>query len=74
MPVTRVVERTFNSGGEVLAEQKTIVISDAKLADEAETAALAKADILIDAIGNLADAKLFLKRLCKRLIKNGVLP
>ena len=34
----------------------------------------ARADELIDAINNLAGAKLFLKRLCKRLVKNNVLP
>ncbi len=39
-----------------------------------ETAAIAAADTLIDAITNLADAKAFLRKLCKRLIANGSLP
>lgn len=39
-----------------------------------EEEAIAKAGDLIDAISNLAEAKVFLKRLCKRLIANGVLP
>ena len=50
------------------------ILSDEQLADEAEEKALAKADQLIDAITNLAGAKVFLKRLCARLIKKGLLP
>ena len=42
-------------------------LSDEQLAEEAEQKALAKADQLIDAITNLAEAKVFLKRLCVRL-------
>ena len=45
-----------------------------QLAEEVEVKALAKADELIDAITNLAGAKTFLKRLCARLIKKGLLP
>jgi len=58
--------------GKVTVEQ--IPISDEEAADMAEREAMAKVDDLIDAIGNLSQAKEFLKRLCKRLIKNGVLP
>ena len=50
------------------------ILSDEQLADEAEEKALAKADQLIDAITNLAGAKVFLKRLCARLIKKRLLP
>jgi len=50
------------------------ILSDEQLAEEAEQKALAKADQLIDAITNLAQAKVFLKRLCARLIRNNVLP
>ena len=50
------------------------ILSDEQLAEEAEQKALAKADQLIDAITNLAEAKMFLKRLCARLIKKGLLP
>jgi len=74
MPETRVVERTFKGGVEQVDERKIAVISDVQLADETESLALSKVDTIIDNIGNLADARLFLKRLCKRLIKNGVLP
>ena len=42
------------------------------LEDEVKT--LAKADQLIDAITNLAEARVFLKRLCARLIRKGLLP
>lgn len=45
-----------------------------QLAEKIESEAMAKADTLIDAISNLADAKVFLKRLCARLIKKGILP
>ena len=52
-----------------------IEISDEiALALEVEVKALAKADQLIDAITTLAGAKVFLKRLCKRLISKGLLP
>lgn len=81
MPETRVVSVTYGLGGHDptkpnnnVAETITRVISDAELADEAESRALARADQLIDAISNLADAKLFLKRLVKRLIRKGLLP
>jgi len=50
------------------------ILSDEQLAEEAERDAMAKADQLIDAITNLAEAKVFLKRLCARLIRNNVLP
>jgi len=49
-------------------------VSDEQLADEAEEKALAKADELIDSISKLSEAKVFLKRLCKRLVRKGVLP
>lgn len=45
-----------------------------QLADEAEVVALAKVDVLIDQIDSLAKARVFLKRLCARLIKKGYLP
>ena len=48
-------------------------LSDEQLADEAEEKALAKADELIDAITDLAQAKIFLKRLVKRLLSKGIL-
>ena len=50
------------------------ILSDEQLAEEAEQKAMAKADQLIDAITDLAQAKIFLKRLCARLIRNNVLP
>ena len=50
------------------------ILSDEQLAEEAEQKAMAKADQLIDAITNLAEAKIFLKRLVKRLLSKGLLP
>ena len=81
MPETRIVSTTYGLGGydptkpnNNIIEQITAEISDEQLADEAEEKALANADQLIDAITNLAEAKVFLKRLCARLIKKGLLP
>jgi len=75
MPETRVIQTVYGVGGydstkpnyNIIGEI-TAEISDEQLADEAEGRALAKADELIDAITNLAEAKMFLKRLYKRLI------
>jgi len=81
MPEIRIVETVYGVGGydpskpsNNIIKVVTAEISDEQLADEAERDALARADELIDAINNLAGAKLFLKRLCKRLVKNNVLP
>ena len=49
-------------------------VSDKQLAEEAERKAMEKAKEMIDSISNLADAKVFLKKLCLRLFKNGALP
>jgi len=81
MRETRITSTTYGLGGSNptkpnnnIVEQVTTIISDAQLAEEAEERALAKASQLIDAITNLAEAKLFLKRLCQRLINKGLLP
>ena len=81
MPETRIVETVYGVGGydptkpnNNIIGQVTAEISDEQLAEEAERDAMAKADQLIDAITNLAEAKVFLKRLCARLIRNNVLP
>lgn len=71
MPETRYVE-LFKDGK--LIKTEPFILSNEQLADEVEANALAKVGTLIDAIGNLADAKVFLKRLCARLIKKGLLP
>jgi len=71
MPKTRYI-RTYKDG--VLAGEEPYEVSDAELADEAEAKALAKADELIDAIDSLPKARTFLKRLCTRLIRKGLLP
>ena len=78
MPETRYHRiETYKSdaegGGLISVEETPYVVSDEQLADEAEEKALAKADTLINAITNLAEAKVFLKRLCKRLILKGSL-
>jgi len=72
MPEERVIRITYKDG--VKVEEEKAIISDEQLADEAEAAALAKADTLIDGITDLASSKVFLKKLCKRLIKKGYLP
>lgn len=83
MPETR-YSRLYGYPPELTAERKVLAnaiitqlpyeFSDEQLADEAEGKALEKANQLIDAISNLAEAKVFLKRLCGRLIKKGLLP
>jgi len=60
--------------GVFLGYENMTVLSDEQLAEEAEQKAMEKAEDLIDSISNLAGAKVFLKRLVKRLIKNGSLP
>ena len=71
MPGTKYI-REYTDG--VLTAEIPYEVSDEQLADEAEQKTLAKVDQLIDAITNLAEAKVFLKRLCARLIKKGLLP
>ena len=73
MPEIREVIHVEDGKGNVI-ESVMAEISDEQLADEAEEKALAKVDELIDGIDNLAEARTFLKRLCKRLIKKGLLP
>ena len=60
--------------GILLGFEDIVTVSDEQLAEEAEIKTMSKAEELIDAIGNLSQAKIFLKRLVRRLIKNGVLP
>lgn len=48
--------------------------ADKQVVDEAEQRAMEKAEAMIDSISNLAGAKVFLKKLCLRLFKNGALP
>ena len=81
MPEKRVVRIVYGLGGydptkpnNNIIEEITTEISNEQLADEAEEKALAGIDKLIDGISNLAEAKMFLKKLCNRLIKKGLLP
>lgn len=67
------LHRHFGVDGNELPST-SIELTDEEVADEAERIAMEKAEDLIDAIGNMSDAKTFLKRLVKRLIKNGALP
>lgn len=60
--------------GKFLGYENVITLTSEQIANRTESNALSKANELIDAIANLSDAKLFLKRLCIRLIKNGSLP
>lgn len=60
--------------GVYVGEEDCAQVSEEQLIEEQEQEALRKADELIDAIKDLAGAKAFLKRLVKRLLKNGALP
>lgn len=71
MAETRYIEE-YKDG--VLINKIPYEVSDEELAEEAERNAMSKAEELIDSISNLAEAKVFLKKLCRRLVKNGVLP
>ena len=71
MSETRYIKEYTNG---VLTAELPYEVSDEELAEEAERKAMERAEELIDAIGNLTDAKVFLKRLVRRLIKNGALP
>ncbi len=71
MPETRYTE-VYKDG--VLIDREPYQVSDEELAEEVERAAILRAEELIDNISSLADTKIFLKRLCKRLIKKGLLP
>ncbi len=57
----------------ILVKQIPYIVTDEQLTEEAEVKALTKVDTLIDSITSLAEAKVFLKRLCARLIKKGYL-
>ena len=59
---------------EFLGYEDIVTLSDKQFAEEAERKVMDNVDTLIDEITNLAQAKIFLKRLCKRLNKNGLLP
>lgn len=71
MPETRYIEEFKN--GE-LVRRVPYEVSDTELTEELDRAAMAKAEEMIDSITSLAGAKVFLKKLCLRLFKNGVLP
>lgn len=71
MPETRYII-TFKDGKEVSREP--YIVTDEQIADETEANALSKVDDLIDQITTLAQVKVFLKRLCARLIKKRLLP
>ena len=67
------LHRHFDIDGKELPSTN-IEITEEQAADEAEQKAMAKAGEMINSISNLADAKVFLKKLCLRLFKNGALP
>lgn len=81
MPETRIVEIVYGLGGydpskprNNILEEVTREFSDEELADEANKEAMKRAGKMIDDITNLSQAKVFLKKLCRRLFKNGALP
>ena len=71
MPKTRYIIE-FKDGVEV--NRIPYEVSDEELAEEAERKVIERAEEMIDAISNLSEAKIFLKKLCLRLFKNGALP
>ena len=71
MPETRYIKE-FKDGQ--LVNSIPYVVSDEELTQEQEAAAMRKAETMIDNISSLAEAKVFLKKLCQRLFKNGALP
>jgi len=64
----------YDGKGNFLGFEDIVVLTDEQLTEEAEQKAMEKAKDIIDSISNLADAKVFLKKLCLRLFKNGALP
>jgi len=60
--------------GVYIGEEDCVEVSDEELAEEQEQRVMEKAEQLIDAIKSLADAKVFLKRLVRRLLNSGALP
>jgi len=60
--------------GVYIGEGGCVEVSDEELAEEQEQEAMRKAEDLIDAITSLANAKVFLKRLVRRLLRSGALP
>lgn len=71
MTKTRYIEE-YKDGK--LVNRFPVEISDEELAEEQERDAMNKAEQMIDGITNLAQARVFLKKLCKRLFKSGALP
>ena len=71
MPETRYIKE-FRNG--VLINTIPYEVSDEEIAEEQDRDAMKLAEDMIDGITNLAQARLFLKKLCRRLLKNGVLP
>jgi len=80
MPEIRTIQVVYGEGGydstkpnNNVIEEINTELSDEQLAGEVEEKAFSKFDQLIDSISNLNQAKMFLKRLCARLIKKGLL-
>ena len=71
MPETRYIEE-FKDGQ--LINTIPYEVSDEDLAEEQDRDAMKLAENMTDNISNLADAKLFLKKLCLRLFKSRALP
>ena len=71
MPETRYIEE-YKDGK--LLRRIPYTVSDEEIAEEQERDAMDKAEDMINAISTLADARTFLKKLCKRLFKSGALP
>ena len=72
MPETRYIQIEDGKGN--IVEMRPYEVTDEQIQDEKDRAAMEKAEQMINAINTLPQAKAFLKKLCKRLFKNGALP
>lgn len=72
MPETRYIKIEDGKGN--IVEMRPYEVTDEQIQAEKDKKAMEKAEQMINNIATLAQAKVFLKKLCKRLFDNGALP
>lgn len=72
MPETRYIKIEDGKGN--IVEMRPYEVTDEQIQAEKDKKAMEKAEQMINNIASLAQAKTFLKKLCKRLFDNGALP
>ena len=72
MPETRYIKIEDGKGN--IVEMRPYEVTDEQIQDEKERVAMEKAEEMINGITSSAQAKVFLKKMCKRLVKNDALP